>query len=169
MKPELPHKKKIEDLEKYIEKLKEEYDKVFWIVDFDTIIKQRKLNIFKRCRNKFLSEDKKIIIIINNPCLEYWFLQHFVRTTKYFESYNEELKKDLKRYITNYAKDEKFYKNCGGGKNIYSFLKPKLKDAILHSNPKNLPKFDFNKVDINSYKVGMAEMYKLFEELKISN
>jgi len=172
LQPKLPQKKKLEEIYEFIVELeKGEYDKIFWIVDFDTIIKEtkkaekgkpRKLDIFRNYL-KNLSHKEKIIIIINNPCLEYWFLQHFAQTSKYFNSY-EEVKKELKKHITGYDKTEDFYNNCNGRKGIYSFLKPRLKTAILNS--KKLPKINFNETNINSSEIGVAEMYKLFEELK---
>jgi len=171
LQPRLPQKKKIKELYELVEKLeKEEYSKIFWIVDLDTIIKnsrksrkgkQTELDEFKGYYNK-LSTNKKVIIIINNPCLEYWFLQHFVRTSKYFNNYKE-LEKDLERYIKGYEKTQNFYFNCNGGKGIYSLLEPSLETAILNS--KKLKKFD--EANVEDYKTGMAEMYKLFNELKI--
>jgi len=173
LQPKLPQKKKLEALYEFIEKLeKDEYDKIFWIVDFDTIIKiskeskkgvQTELDKFIDYYKK-LSINKKIVIIINNPCLEYWFLLHFVQTSKYFSSYDE-LKKELKNYIKDYSKTGDFYNNCNGGNGIYSFLKPKLKTAILNS--KKLAKFIIKTKSIKDYNVGVSEMYKLFDELKI--
>jgi 23S rRNA A1618 N6-methylase RlmF len=175
LEPELNHKKKLEELFEHIENLEEEYDKIFWIVDFDTIIKETKeakkgkertLDIFKRRRNKLLSNNKKIIIIINNPCFEFWLLQHFYSATKYFECYNGKLEREIKKHILNYDKSEKFYNNCGGGKGIYLLLERKLEEAI--SNSKKLPKLNFDKTDINDYEIGTTEMHKLFDELGIS-
>jgi len=180
LKPELPREKGFEKSYEDIKNLEKGYDKIFWIVDFDTIIGEtkeakkgnpRKLDIFRKYF-KDLSDNEKIIIIINNPCLEYWFLQHFGKFTRYFKGYNGELKREIKKHIQNYDKKEKFYNSSNGGKGIYSFLKPKLGKAILNSrdisNPKKTTKLDFNKTDINSYEIGTTEMYKLFDELKIS-
>jgi hypothetical protein len=169
--PALPQKKKLEDLYELIKKLENEgYDKIFWIIDFDTIIKEAKEAKAKLCKfkkyYKELEDSKKIIIIVNNPCLEYWFLQHFTQTSKYFNSY-EDLKKDIKKHIKDYDKTNKFYFTCNGGKGIYSLLKPYLKTAILNS--KKLAKFTFDETEIENYETGVAEMYKLFEELKIAN
>jgi len=173
LQPKLPQKKKIKDLYELVDELeKKEYSKIFWIVDFDTIIKnskksgkgkQTELDDFIGYYNK-LSISKKVIIIINNPCLEYWFLQHFTETSKYFSNYKE-LEKNLKRHIKGYEKTQNFYFNCNGRKGIYSLLKPNLKTAILNS--KKLKKFTFNDADVKKYEIGMSEMYKLFEELKI--
>ena len=170
LKPKLPSKKNLEYLYKQVKKLfEEENNKIFWIVDFDTIIKetkeakkgtQTKLKQFIEYY-KELSNNEKITIIINNPCLEYWFLQHYKQNDKYFSKY-EELKKELRKHIKDYDKTKEFYHKGNG---IYSLLKldKKLKTAI--TNSKKLK--DFGKIDNNNYEVGMAEMYKLFEELGI--
>jgi len=71
----------------------------------------------------------------------------------------------LKRHIKGYEKTQNFYFNCNGRKGIYSLLKPNLKTAILNS--KKLQKFTFNDADVKKYEIGMSEMYKLFEELKL--
>ena len=180
--PKLPSKKKgLKKLCEDIKNLEKEHDKIFWIVDFDTIIretkekkngKERKLDTFRKYFND-LSGKEKITIIINNPCLEFWFLQHFGKISKYYSGYYGELEKELKKHIQNYDKKRKFYNSCNGGKGIYSLLKQKLGKAISNSrdisNSKKLPKLDFNKTDINSYEIGTTEMYKLFDELKINN
>jgi hypothetical protein len=173
LKPDLRHKKKLEDLYELIKELVEKgYEKIFWIVDFDTIIKetketkkgkQRELDKFINYYKK-LSRNEKIIIIINNPCFEYWFLQHFDKVSKYFNNY-EELKKELKKHIKDYNKTREFYYNCNCRKGIYSLLKPKLKTAISYS--KEFENFTFDETDVKNYESGQAEMYKLFEELKI--
>jgi hypothetical protein len=171
LQPMLPHKKKLEDLYELIIKLeKEEYDKIFWIIDFDTIIKEAKeaktkLRKFREYCKELSKNSEKIIIIVNNPCLEYWLLQHFIQTSKYFRSY-EDLEKYLKKHIKEYEKTNKFYYTCNGGKGIYSLLKPHLETAILNS--KKLAKFAFDESDVKSYETGVTEMYKLFEELKIN-
>ena len=32
---------------------------------------------------------EKVHVIVNNPCLEFWFLLHFVKTTDYYKNYQE--------------------------------------------------------------------------------
>ena len=182
LKPDFPVKKGLEESYKYIKDLEKEngYDKIFWIVDFDTIIKETKeakkgketkLELFRGYFKEFRSNEK-IIIIINNPCLEYWFLQHFGKFTRYFKGYAGELEREIKKHILNYDKTGKFYNSCNGSKGIYSLLKPKLEYAISNSidisNPKKSTKLNFDKTDINDYEIGTTEMHKLFEELKIS-
>lgn len=82
LEPKLPQKKKLQDQFALVETLKEESEKVFWIIDFDTILKETQetkkgnktsLQEFQELYNATKKNDK-IIIVVNNPCLEYWFL-----------------------------------------------------------------------------------------------
>jgi len=172
LKPELPNGKSLDDMYNEVKKLstKGEYDIVFWIVDFDVIIKETKkekkgietkLDKFRKYYRSI--DNDKIIIIINNPCLEYWFLQHYNKTARYFPTCKE-VEKELKKNIKDYKKEETFYNRCDRGKDIYLSLKPRLSNAI--ANSKKL-KIDFSKSDVKYYEIGLAEMYKLFEKLGI--
>lgn len=163
--PKLPQKKKLKDQFELVIKLSDESEKVFWIIDLDSILKETKEA--KRGERTSLQEleelyakclkIEKIIVIVNNPCLEYWFLQHYEQTSKYFATFSS-LKNTLQKYLPNYEKKEKYYKNSC--QNIYQKLKPSLPIGI--TNAKKLGKFRFEKTDI-----GMAEMYKIFHELQI--
>jgi len=79
--PKLLQNKKLREQFELVKKLAEDSDKVFWIIDFDTIEKERQetkkgaispLEKFKELYNKAINiKDKNIVIIVNNPCLEY--------------------------------------------------------------------------------------------------
>ena len=165
LEPKLPQKKKLQDQFEMIKTLAEESEIVFWIVDFDTILKETRetkkgnktplqefQELYKKCKN-----NEKIMIIVNNPCLEYWFLQHFEQTSKYFATYDK-LEKPLKKHLPDYEKTEKYYKNSR--QNIYQKLKSNLSIAI--TNAENLGDFTLGNVQ-----TGMAEMYKIFNILGI--
>jgi len=166
--PKLPQKKKLNDQFELIKTLAEESEKVFWIIDFDTIVKETRetkkgnktplrefQELYMKCKT-----NERITVIINNPCLEYWFLQHFERTSKYFASF-EQLEKPLKKYISDYEKTEKYYKNFR--QDIYQKLKPKLSSAV--ANAENLGEFA-----LDNFQTGKAEMYKIFRIIeKYSN
>ena len=150
IKPELPKKKRIEDQCELVCKLAQgEYDKVFWIVDLDQITKEQReatggkkdpMRTFIECREKVLHGKKyakRVRVIVNNPCLEFWFLLHFEYTAKSFSDYDE-LAKELKKHIKDYDKNEGYYKPKNN--DIYSKLKPYLNTAIKHSD--RLGKFD---------------------------
>ena len=144
IKPELPKKKRIEDQCELVCKLAQgEYDKVFWIVDLDQITKEQReatggkkdpMRTFIECREKVLhckKYAKRVRVIVNNPCLEFWFLLHYTHTDKSFGGY-EELAKALKKYMKDYNKSEGYFKQKNN--DIYLKLKPRLKKAMEHSD-----------------------------------
>ena len=144
IKPELPKKKRIEDQCELVCKLaQEEYDKVFWIVDLDQIKKEQReatrgkkdpMRTFIECREKVLHGKKyakRVWVIVNNPCLEFWFLLHYTHTDKSFGGY-EELAKALKKHMKDYNKSESYFKQKNN--DIYLKLKPRLKKAMEHSD-----------------------------------
>ena len=144
IKPELPKKKRIEDLCELVCKLaQEEYDKVFWIVDLDQITKEQReatggkkdpMRTFIECREKVLHGKKyakRVRVIVNNPCLEFWFLLHFIYTAKAYKDYKE-MEEDFKKHMKDYDKNEDYYK--AENNDIYSKLKPYLNTAMEHSD-----------------------------------
>ncbi len=154
IKPELPKKKRIEDLCELVCKLaQEEYDKVFWIVDLDQIKKEQldmlskkkkgkgskkskkdPMRTFIECREKVLHGKKyakRVRVIVNNPCLEFWFLLHFIYTAKAYKDYKE-MEEDFKKHMKDYDKNEDYYK--AENNDIYSKLKPYLNTAMEHSD-----------------------------------
>jgi hypothetical protein len=164
LEPKLPHKKSLKDQFNLVLSLSEESEKVFWIIDLDNILKETQESkkgtksalqefqgLYNRCQN-----NANIIVIVNNPCLEFWYLLHFEQTAKYFQSY-EQLENVLKQHLPEYEKAERYYKNAR--QNIYQRLKPHLETAL--SNAKQTSNFDFD----NIYK-GISEMHKIFEELR---
>lgn len=145
--------KMIEALIKYVENQKiDKYDnyKVFCIFDTDVSIgKQPRIDQAIK-----LAEVNNIETIISAPCFEIWFREHFQYTRKSYYS-NEELIKDLKRFIPQYEKN----------KNIYEFIKDKTNLAVL--NCKQLEKeqiengYRLNTVECNPY----TSVYKIIEYL----
>lgn len=137
IKPELPSRKKLEDQFDLVIKLsKSEYDKVFWIIDHDTILKESNensknevspLHKIAQYKSMVAKEYPNVEIIINNPCLEYWFLLHFENTTRPFRNCSEVTDR-LKVHITDYEKSRRYFTK--DGRDIYLRLKPNLKSAI---------------------------------------
>lgn len=77
IKPELPKKKKLSEQYKVVANNAKVYDKVFWLIDFDTIIKEeqefqgngeRPLQELERYIKAFSSKER-VKILINTPCL----------------------------------------------------------------------------------------------------
>ena len=167
VKPELPNKKKLADqFESVKANCKSGYDKVIWLVDFDTIIKEEKekrkegKSIIQEFKNYYrqLQEYENVEVFINTPCLEFWHLLHFRQTGKYY-SKCENAEKDLrKNHLNDYEKSEKYYKKKNN--DIYLKLKPNQKTA--RNNAKLLGDFDFQELES-----AKAEIYKIFDLLEI--
>ena len=162
--PKILQKKNIKQQYKLVTELSEgEYDKVFWIVDLDVLLKEERekrnstsplqqfLNYYKS-----LSKQKKIVVIVNNPCLEYWFLLHFQKTNKVFTACTD-AEKQVSQHLEGYEKTEKFFKKDN---DIYKQLKPYLQTA--KENATALGSFD-----TYNHSKAMCEMPLLFQELKL--
>jgi hypothetical protein len=167
LKPEIPQKKKLrEQFEKVTEQSKY-YDKVIWIVDYDVINKETRLakkgtetpaQEFKKYVLELEKDYKNVIVIINNPCFEFWILLHFEPTGKYYDDCESAIKR-LKKYLPDYEKASKYFTKQGN--DIYLRLKPKLKTAI--ANAAKLKDFD-----LDHPHNAVTQMQRLFEieELK---
>ena len=88
------------NLQEQYEKVKEQcsfpFTKVYWIIDFDVIMKDEReksqgtlspIAIFRNILNELNTEPKKypnLCFYINNPCFEFWHLLHFKDTTRFY-------------------------------------------------------------------------------------
>ena len=162
--PKILQKKNIDQQYELVTELsEEEYDKVFWIVDLDVLLKEERekrnstsplqqfLNYYKS-----LSKQKKIVVIVNNPCLEYWFLLHFQKTNKVFTACTD-AEKQVSQHLEGYEKTEKFFKKDN---DIYKQLKPYLQTAI--NNATTLGTFD-----TYNHSKAISEMPLLFNILQL--
>lgn len=165
--PALPKKKKLSELEELIIENAKHYDKVIWIVDFDTIIKEEKerkksgkskIQKFKKILHKFKNIEN-IKILVNTPCLEYWYLLHFKNTSKYYSKCESIFKEFKGTILDNYKKTENYYKKTNN--DIYQKLKPLKTQAILRS--KKLGNFN-----LKNYESAKAEIYKIFNILELN-
>jgi len=158
--PKIPQKKKLSDQYKKVCELSEDYTKVFWIIDLDVVIKESK----KIELEGYLKEIKKknienIITIFNNPCLEFWFLLHFIQTTKYFPKCKD-VEKQLTKQLKDYEKTRKYFTKQDN--DIYLKLKPKLSTAL--KNTKRTKRGNLEEI-----KRGICEMNLFFETEEIKN
>ena len=146
-----------------------EYLSVFWLVDLDVLLKEHRealkgrktsLQAFVEYRSILLKRYKNVAVIVTNPCLEFWFLLHFEKTSKVFDTCGK-AESELKRYIHDYEKTQKYFTKQDN--DIYLKMKPFLKAAI--ANAANLGAFD-----IDQPAKAVCEIYTLFlmEELKNS-
>jgi hypothetical protein len=164
IKPEIPQKKKLSDQYLKVIELSNSYDKVYWIVDLDVILSEsllvkkghkKAIDLFLEYKRNIESSQSNIILIINQPCLEFWFLIHFEVNAQQF-SHCEEARKKLKKHLPDYEKNGKYFTRQGS--DIYLRLKPNLETAV--KNSKKLPSYDKE----NLYQ-GISEMYSLFEDI----
>lgn len=160
--PKLPQKKSIEEQYKLVKKLSEsEYSKVFWLVDLDTIIKKSietpkgkktPLSSFNKLRHLLIRNHNNVTIIVNNPCLEFWFLLHFERTSKFFDKCSK-AEAELKNHIKDYEKTRKYFTKQDN--DVYCRLKPHLNTAIVNSE-------SLGRFDIAEHTKAISEMFLLF-------
>jgi hypothetical protein len=167
IKPELPKKKQLKELYGYVIENSIDYNEVIWIIDFDTILKEDKERASKSKSKivelkEYLDRIKmmnNVTVLINTPCLEYWYLQHFKESGIFFENCSKIDKEFKNTVLKDYEKSERYYKRSSY--DIYQMLKPYRDNAIKHSKKLG----DFN---IESPKQGKAEMYKIFDILNIN-
>lgn len=153
IKPELPKKKALYQIEKMIIDNSKDYDKIIWIVDYDEIIHNRHEQKFQNIQQT-LSKLQNVEILINNPCLEFWFLLHFCDTSKFFPNCKT-AEKELKKHLNDYEKTQAYFKN--NRSNIYEKLKPFKNKAIQRAK----------KIETNPFNSSppKAQLYKLFDIL----
>jgi ribosomal protein L22 len=172
IRPELPNNKALikqfEDIKDLV--TENSYEKIFWLIDGDKVIHDGKVSTLRQIFSqvsKSIFLRNKVMILINNPCLEFWFLLHFKLSGKGYINCNqviEDLRKisqdceisngHLKSLLSNYSKNAKKIEK------LAELLKEYLKSAV--DNATKLGNFSFK--DLNS----CAEIYKFFEELGIA-
>jgi len=149
--------------------LAEDYTKVFWIVDYDVIVKETREakkgtetseQLFIKLKEKAEKFDN-VIVIVNNPCIEFWFLLHFERTSKLFTDCTS-AEKQLKKHLTDYEKTRKYFTKQDN--DIYLKIKHKLSDAKVNS--KNLK---FDKYNTSKAICEMNSLFEIEEIQKVTN
>lgn len=161
--PKIPQRKSIEEQFNLVVDLSErEYLKVFWLIDLDAIIKESRetpkgkktpLQVFIEFRKIIKREYKNVIFIINNPCLEFWFILHFEKTSKLFDTCAK-AETELKKHLKDYEKTQKYFTKQDN--DIYIKLKRFLKTAI--NNSESLGQFD-----MDEQTKAICEMHLLFQ------
>ena len=168
IKPEIPNKKSVEEQYKMVCDLSnKEFTKVFWIFDLDTVIKEENeapkgkkspLKAFNEYKTDLAKNYPNVVVIVNNPCIEFWFLLHFEKTSKYYKTCSS-AEAQLKKHLKNYEKTQKFFTKQND--DIYLKLKPKINTAIENS-------IALGNFDIQNPTKAMCEMELLYQsdELK---
>lgn len=161
--PKIPQRKKLSDQFQLVKQLSEVYTKVFWIIDFDVIASEtRRAKIGSKTAMQALVDYKKslaksyknVVVIVNNPCLEFWLLLHFERTSKSFEQCAD-AEKRLKKHIKDYEKSQRYFTKQDN--DIYLRLRSKLAFAL--ENAKLLKQFDHSQPTM-----ALSEMPLFFQE-----
>ncbi len=112
LKPDLPkHSSYTYIFAKAEELCSKGFDIAFCVLDIDVILHENSLQEFRKACRKL---SKRIVPITSNPCIEIWFLMHFLKNPqmRIYESY-EALKKVLRIHLENYDKTEEYLTSSG--------------------------------------------------------
>ena len=168
VKPELAVKAPLEKQFLHVQGLiGEGYDKVFWVVDLDVILKETRQKNESNQRNptkkpkeltidefqRYYSQLKeahssKVEIIVNNPCLEFWLLLHYSIPTDVFSNSGNATDAIIS-HLPDYEKTRDYYTKQGN--DMYLRLKSMLPRAM--ENAQSLG--DFNITNPEANKSGM--------------
>lgn len=142
IKPELPTEKKVGELFAYAQELlSKEYTHVILILDFDDPLgKKAEFKQFEKYygwyqkvrdgQTKLTPKQQenygwmsRLTLVVNNPCLEYWYLLHFAKSnvTKFYGRYEPELERDVRR-LPGFAKYDKSKAFCEKTPDIFTRL-----------------------------------------------
>lgn len=168
LEPKLPSKKSIEEQVKLVESTAESYTKVFWIVDMDNILKEQReskakekpLQKFER-HYKRLHKLKNVEIVLNNPCLELWFLLHFERVQRSFSDCDS-VGNALKKHLPDYTKTRAWFTR--DNQDIYLRLKQHLPTAIQNAKAFSAP----DTLTEQALSASFSQMQRVFELLNIA-
>jgi hypothetical protein len=114
-------------------------DQIIYFTDYDTIVSQGKQQQFADFKNKYGSRSE-VFICESMPSIEFWFLLHFLKTTREFRNADEVLC-ELVKFIKGFSKEKIFLEKekwvvelCKNGKletavnNASSILKQREND-----------------------------------------
>ncbi len=168
LKPELPKHSDVEAIVKKALELRETgYDKIFCLFDMDRMLSDQTENAkYEKYRQKLhnkKSKNKGSIIFYNTmPCIEYWFLLHFIQySARTYQNY-ESLKPVLLKYLKGYDKSEDYFKRF----KIYQTL---VKIGNLNLAIENATKLLIEMKDSDNKLFPYTEIHILLNELKKQN
>ena len=130
---------------------KEQGDRAFCIVDGD---------VSKKQEEQILKADKivkaiKGQVIVSNPCIEVWFLCHYVDSTRQYTSGSEVIKR-LQQYIPGYEKNMKGIKKLLDVGVRTAVTRAKKLEEYNNNNGRKIHRYDYQP---------STEVYKVVEEL----
>ncbi len=163
--PDFPRHSDIDHILKLAKRyLDEEYDYVICLIDMDRIKHvSAEWKKYQRHKNKEKKKKRKnqgqIIFVETFPCMEFWFLLHFIPnlSTKRYNSY-EDILPELRKYMPEYEKTKKYFRQIS----LYSFLKENGDENRAIENAKKLCELNISEFENeNSY----SELYRVIELL----
>lgn len=165
VKPELPKHSDVNAIvKKATELLAEGYDKVLCLFDMDRIITNSKENSKyqkhkKRLHNKQKKSGGKIIFYETMPCIEFWFLLHFIKFSSRIYTDCDSLKTKLLGYLEGYDKSEVYFRK----NKIYRILTAKGNIELATENAEKLMD---EKKNSDNVLFPYTEIHHLLMELK---
>lgn len=84
-------------------------DMIVYFTDYDTIVNQNKIAKFNELKRKY-RQHLEVLICETMPCIEFWFLLHYRKTTREFANAGEVIQQ-LKQHIEAYGKGKAFLGN----------------------------------------------------------
>ena len=136
-------------------------DYIVYLMDFDTIVKQKKLVKYNRIIKKYRN-NSDVLICESMPCIEFWFILHYIKTTRIFQNADEAVM-ELKRHLPEFSKERTFLENAKWVNDLCS--DGKLTSALRNASEINAEK-DLG--DTGAYfpftKIGLG--IKWFEDFK---
>jgi len=79
---------------------------IVYFTDYDIIVKQDKQTKFRELVYKYRNFNE-VLICETMPCIEFWFLLHYKKTTREFLD-AEDVRRELEKFINSYSKSKSF-------------------------------------------------------------
>ena len=142
----------VNDLIKFIdtETEREENDKYYAV--FDTDVNKSSQNQIDEAKK--IAKENGVEIITSTPTFEFWYILHFLYTTKTYNS-NEDVIEDLLNKVEQYAKNM----------NLYPIIKENTKFAIENARKVEKYHIDLGQAIDNENCNPYTGVYKVVEEL----
>ncbi|MGY5353455.1 RloB family protein [Wenyingzhuangia sp. IMCC45467] len=146
LEPELPKHSDYKTLIRTARRKRDEgYDLIFCVLDMDRIITNETEKRGYYLEKTKIKSNRKIEFIESMPCIEFWFLQHFLKnySSKVYLNYNQ-VSTALKQHIHNYDKTGNFLKpfgiynhlnTVGNYSNANEFASKSIEEKNTSSNP----------------------------------
>ena len=150
----------VKKIEEY-QKSNRGYTHYFWVIDLDVVLRENRLDNI-RSAIKRSRELKNVDLIINYPCLEYWFYLHLNESGNFGRECDkviDKLKSDFPDIFKNYDKSRERVKE------VTQKLLPHLERAIENSKKRGC--YVEKWVDgIDDGEINCSQMEKIFEKFR---